>query len=323
MREVPTALVQLLSENRVGVPLDLGICGGSFSEVEVSIEALPLVSTHRGYRLVGDRDWFLKLYRSPRMGAEREVRILGHLAGVGCVPEFGGAIVEREPAGAGAVLGMIQRWESGANLWAVLEKGGVDSLGAFDGASLGRSLRELHRAMACIGVDAVSADGGLGTLEDEMRQSLLSVEEAVIERWIDTLRDLRGTGFLADGTSVIHGDMHLGQVLLTGEGRHLFFDFEGEPHVNVVGGGLVGECPLRDVAGMLRSFGYLGDALGCADPIRAMKATFLEGYFPDGMCERDERLLKAFCVQRAFREWLYERAHRPDWAQRPLRVPLF
>ena len=91
----------------------------------------------------------------------------------------------------------------------------------------------------------------------------------------------------------------------------------------LAGGGLVGECPLRDVAGMLRSFGYLGDALGCADPIRAMKATFLEGYYPDGMCERDERFLKAFCVQRAFREWLYERAHRPDWAQRPLRVPLF
>jgi len=135
----------------------------------------------------------------------------------------------------------------------------------------------------------------------------------------------------------IHGDLHLGQFLL-GDAGWFVLDFEGEP-VRPVAERLAAASPLRDVAGMVRSFHYAArtglaergrdvDAelvdLADAWETRAVEA-YLAGYhhvegvdelLPAADADRD-RVLRAFELDKAIYEVIYELAHRPDWVDIP------
>ncbi|MGL4172759.1 MAG: 1,4-alpha-glucan branching protein GlgB [Actinomycetota bacterium] len=128
----------------------------------------------------------------------------------------------------------------------------------------------------------------------------------------------------------IHGDLHLGQIL-DGGGRGLvLIDFEGEP-LRPLGQRSSLDSPLRDVAGMLRSFDY---AAGRAAPSRAPAGTLPRGtswvqVTQDAFCEgyaeeagRDPRsqplLLAALQLEKAVYEAVYESTNRPDWLPIPL-----
>lgn len=123
----------------------------------------------------------------------------------------------------------------------------------------------------------------------------------------------------------VHGDYHLGQVLLAQDGWKLL-DFEGEPGGEIAGR-VVPDHPLRDVAGMLRSFAYAA-ALGgaAADPEAVAgwqvecEAAFLRGYTESGAAdpEADEAILVAYTVDKAAYEAVYEKRNRPDWLEIPL-----
>jgi maltose alpha-D-glucosyltransferase/alpha-amylase len=140
-----------------------------------------------------------------------------------------------------------------------------------------------------------------------------------------------------------HGDFHLGQVLYTGR-DFVIIDFEGEP-ARPLGERRIKRSPLRDVAGMLRSFDYAGatalrapwaDHLGAPHEViehwvAAWRAwvsnAFLAGYL-DAMSDGgllpptdDERvrLLFAHLLDKAVYELGYELDHRPDWIQTPVR----
>ena len=121
----------------------------------------------------------------------------------------------------------------------------------------------------------------------------------------------------------IHGDLHLGQVLHLPDGTWAIIDFEGEPlrplaersHLDV---------PLRDVAGMLRSFSYvagaLPDAPGVLEWAGACRSAFLDGY--SERADLDVRvnpvLLDAFELDKALYETVYEARNRPSWLSVPV-----
>jgi maltokinase len=127
-----------------------------------------------------------------------------------------------------------------------------------------------------------------------------------------------------------HGDYHLGQVMLTHRGW-VILDFEGEP-ARTLPERRQKRSPLRDVAGMLRSFSYVaaaGDILGTRtmpeDWESRARAAFLEGYFrevdpallPPGQ-ESTEKLLSVFELEKAVYELNYEINNRPDWVGIPV-----
>jgi maltose alpha-D-glucosyltransferase/alpha-amylase len=142
-----------------------------------------------------------------------------------------------------------------------------------------------------------------------------------------------------------HGDLHLGQVLRTGS-DFVFVDFEGEP-ARSLGERRLKRSPLRDVAGMIRSFDYAADvglsdltergAVGPADTPRLTRwvrfwrrwvaSAFLRAYLqpmadsglvPTAAVELDV-LLRFMLLEKAVYELGYELDNRPAWAPIPIR----
>jgi len=135
----------------------------------------------------------------------------------------------------------------------------------------------------------------------------------------------------------IHGDLHLAQVLLADAGWFVL-DFEGEPVRPVVERVRV-SSPLRDVAGIVRSFHYAvrtgiaergrdvdPELLDLADQWESRAADeFWRGYqsvtgidrlLPAPTADR-ESLRRAFELDKAIYEIIYELSHRPDWVDIP------
>jgi maltose alpha-D-glucosyltransferase/alpha-amylase len=129
----------------------------------------------------------------------------------------------------------------------------------------------------------------------------------------------------------LHGDLHLGQVLVT-QDDFVIVDFEGEP-ARPFAQRRMKSSPLRDVAGMLRSFSY---ATHAADPgggerlaqwERGVKRGFLDGYLAasgglasvPGDRATLEAMLDLCLLEKALYELRYELDNRPDWVAIPLR----
>jgi maltose alpha-D-glucosyltransferase/alpha-amylase len=140
----------------------------------------------------------------------------------------------------------------------------------------------------------------------------------------------------------IHGDFHLGQILVVQNDVHII-DFEGEP-AKPLKARRAKASPLRDVAGLLRSFDYAAaatvsnrpptsptlderqlDLLGqfttaASEAFRkAYHAVLAEAPHPWIDVESEERLLRMFLIEKAAYEICYEAANRPAWIAFPLR----
>ena len=127
-----------------------------------------------------------------------------------------------------------------------------------------------------------------------------------------------------------HGDLHLGQTMLA-ESGWVILDFEGEPARSLPERRRK-RSPLRDVAGMLRSFAYVVSAAAQQRDVAVPKgweerarAAFLEGYheavdpslLPTGEAA-GHRLLQIFELEKAVYELGYELNNRPDWVGIPV-----
>ena len=127
----------------------------------------------------------------------------------------------------------------------------------------------------------------------------------------------------------IHGDLHLGQVLRSGD-QWLIFDFEGEP-LRRLAQRREKQSPLKDVAGMLRSFAYADATVEreghpATDRVVRIRQAFLAGY-TDAVRGTDlvpatpedfAGFLDAFEVEKLLYEIRYELTNRPDWARIPI-----
>lgn len=139
----------------------------------------------------------------------------------------------------------------------------------------------------------------------------------------------------------VHGDYHLGQVLVTKDGRLLVVDFEGEPHRPAFEREAK-HSPLKDVAGMLRSLNYATGVVASALDVQAVaesrrwldhwereaRSRFLIAYrqaianaaVPIAP-ERDDEFAKSLVAletDKALYEVRYELSSRPDWAWLPI-----
>ena len=127
-----------------------------------------------------------------------------------------------------------------------------------------------------------------------------------------------------------HGDLHLGQTLRTPD-RWVVLDFEGEPARPLIERRRK-RSPLRDVAGMLRSFAYAATAASLLkgatvpeDWESTARERFLNGYFTEvdaGLLPASEagirQLLAIYELEKAVYELRYELNNRPDWVPIPV-----
>jgi maltose alpha-D-glucosyltransferase / alpha-amylase len=229
---------------------------------------------------------------------------------------------------------------------------------------LGRRTADLHRTMAGIEREGFGIQQYGRDELDKLVRDLKSHAARVLEMARDrraTLRDATATrvdALLAQADAVdtaierllsiedagkrirTHGDFHLGQVLEV-DGDVFFIDFEGEP-ARPIAERRLPQSPLRDVAGMIRSFGYAARAgfktLLEANPESApilepwitgwelhAAAAYVSAYLkniedsgllPTGT-NRD-LLLRAFLLDKALYELSYELNNRPDWVDIPV-----
>jgi maltokinase len=149
----------------------------------------------------------------------------------------------------------------------------------------------------------------------------------------EEVRDrLRMLGHQSAGGRLIrhHGDYHLGQTLLEPDGW-VILDFEGEPARSLPERRRK-RSPLRDVAGMLRSFAYAASGMelmrGREAPPgweKAARGAFLAGYLdtvepallPAGEAAIS-KLLSVYELEKAVYELRYELNNRPDWVAIPV-----
>jgi maltose alpha-D-glucosyltransferase/alpha-amylase len=192
---------------------------------------------------------------------------------------------------------------------------------------------EIRKNLAALRKHAKKAPEGLA--EDIGR--LLAAKEVLIAR-TRALAALPPSG----GRSRIHGDFHLGQVLLC-QDDVLIVDFEGEPKRSLKERRMK-SSPLRDVAGMVRSFDYLawmaldrrrevvGETLEAErrrarlwrdQATQAFVDAYLDGVSGTSSHPTDEKttqgLLELFVIQKAVYEIGYEAANRPAWVTIPVR----
>jgi maltokinase len=201
---------------------------------------------------------------------------------------------------------------------------------------LGATVAEVHTVLAgAFATVPLDLPGLAATMKERLAVAtgvvpeLAAHAEALTERF-----DAVAT--LAPGLAQrIHGDLHLGQTLRTSLGWKLV-DFEGEP-AKELAERVLPDSPWRDVAGMIRSFGYAATAVArdletgqedanqigyragewVAHNVRA----FLDGYTDArGVpISADERiLLDAYVADKAVYEATYEARNRPDWLVIPL-----
>jgi maltose alpha-D-glucosyltransferase / alpha-amylase len=233
-------------------------------------------------------------------------------------------------------------------------------------ATLGRRTAEMHLALASESTDAAfvpepftAVDLAVLTSQASLQaqQALDALTTSIVtlpadvqtsaqallqsrNTLLDRIRSAARPEFVASKIRV-HGDYHLGQVLWCEE-DFVILDFEGEP-ARPIEERRLKQSPLKDVAGMVRSFSYAayaglfvhtkprGDFEQVEPWARIWHLTaasaFLRAYFtaadgalfiPGAESQRDA-LLELFVLEKALYELDYELNNRPDWVRIPLR----
>ena len=315
--------------------------------------------------VIGER-LLLKIYRRLQSGRHPELDMGRFLTEVAAFPHaaplIGTLEYENEEEGTVTVLAVVQGFiahqiDGWRYVQEMLQQRRMDHRFAL---MLGRRIGELHQALAqttgdpAFDPESMTAtdlsawlsliQGELATTLDRLRSAWRQLPESaqsLADRLLKSRPALMAqlekpesiTGCVVK--TRIHGDLHLGQVLIAG-GEVVIIDFEGEPARN-----LDRRCdkqlPLRDVAGMLRSFNYAAQTARSSRSDDAAFANFIANWeqhactdFLAGYAEtvdsthaadstQNRVLLKWCLLEKACYELHYELDNRPDWIAIPMR----
>ena len=320
-----------------------GAAAGSDGTVEVR----PVGVEQSNSSVVFGDELILKVFRRLEPGVNPELELLrflserdfAHIAPLAGWYEYAGRLVY-------ATLATLQEYLGGAREgWALC----LDDLDGFVARArdLGVVTGRLH---TCLGSDAGNPDFAPEEPSSENLSLLTATVDEEIERMFveldaddpslgllagrgqDVRERLQALSHIGTGGRLIrtHGDFHLGQTMLTERGW-VILDFEGEPARSLPERRRK-RSPLRDVAGMLRSFAYAASAAELQRGARApegweqrTREAFLGGYFesidsallPAGQ-DAIGKLLSVFELEKAVYELRYELNNRPDWVGIPV-----
>ncbi|MEV4315723.1 aminoglycoside phosphotransferase [Actinocrispum sp. NPDC049592] len=319
-------------------------------ELEQGLRGRAVTSEQSNTSLIYGQQYILKLFRKLSAGPNPDLQMHLALRSVGCehIAQPLGWIADEE--GDRPTLGMLQQFlADAADGWAMATASVRDlmaeaDLHAFEvggdfageahrlGAAVAAVHADLARALDSRPVQAGEVDGAVDAMHRRLDTVLAVVPE--LAEYETPLRTAFDSARGVDGgvpIQHVHGDLHLGQVLRTVNGW-LLIDFEGEPAAPL-SERTAPRSPLRDVAGMLRSFDYAAHQLLVGQPedhqlaVRARewsdrnRGAFCDGYAevsPNGDPREHEVLLRALELDKAVYEVSYEHANRPDWVQIPL-----
>lgn len=297
--------------------------------------------------------FFFKLYRRLLPGIHPEVEIMEQLdrKRSGVSPQLYGTCYYADATGKHYTLGILEERATGMqDAWAyfnsVMDTPCAEALGTAT-AKMHRALRGLpgtpaqnpeipfdkleHLLNSAVAADAVSATDAVSadiSAGNEMRK-LAEKVKATLPKLKRMAKDAFGapTGSELFTPQRIHGDYHLGQVLVSAADFKIL-DFEGEPTRSLEYRRAL-RSPLVDVAGMLRSFQYAGATSGF--DCTACEKAFLEGYaqaahVDAGNAQIDldtlERAATPYILAKAVYEACYELEFRPGWFHIPARALL-
>jgi maltokinase len=313
-------------------------------------EARQITAEQSNTSIVFDDDLILKVFRRVEAGINPELELLRFLTehGFENIAQLAGwyVYVGRQMD---ATLGILQRFVSGGeDGWeralAAIETGDESFLETL--RRLGEVTGHMHTLLGSDTADPNfcpedTSGESLGlltaTVDEEIESIFMDLPDDVpelepirgrgeeVRERLRVLTNLGGTGRVIRH----HGDFHLGQTLWSDD-RWLILDFEGEPARSLPERRRK-RSPLRDVAGMLRSFAYAASAalvLRGAEPPADWEARareeFLDGYratidqslVPSGTSM--DKLLRVFELEKAVYELRYELNNRPDWVRIPV-----
>ena len=333
------------SSGRVGT-----LAGTAISELE-SLTGLPIGADQSNTSVVYGDAYILKSFRRLAPGVNPDLEITRVLAEGGSphvAPPVGWieGLLGDEPTTMAVCSQFLRSGSEGwklalASVRDLFAEGDLhaDEVGgdfAAESERLGVATAEVHAMLADRLPSRLSSRE---ELVDSAERMLAQLDEAVtvvkellplaveLRAVFQALPDASGEGVLAQR---IHGDFHLGQVLRVDSGWVLL-DFEGEP-ARALSERVKLASPLRDIAGMLRSFDYasrflLQDrvdygnlAYRAEEWAQRNREAFCDGYAAAaGYDPRDAaQLLRTFELDKAVYEVLYEARHRPSWVTIPL-----
>jgi maltokinase len=320
------------------------------AHVETDLRSLVLTGEQSNTSLVYGEQSILKLFRRLTPGVNPDLEVSSALARLGS-PHVAQPLgwIEMDLDATVTTLAILSKYlRTASDGWSLAETSVRDLYagdarradqagGDFAGEAhrLGAATAEVHRDLAdAFGVDELTPDA-VTEMALQMCRRLDTAVAAVPElrRHTDAVRAVFDDLAKLDGpmpVQRIHGDFHLGQVVRT-ESGWIVLDFEGEP-ARPLDQRRAFSSTLRDVAGMLRSFDYAARAQLIGHPYRDTlnsrardwtrrnRAAFCEGYSEASGADprAKETTLRAFELDKAVYEVVYEARHRPSWLPIPL-----
>jgi maltokinase len=355
---VPALARELVHLVRSGKPQPAGDGTIEFHQVEGFAglgrelgTARSIESEQSNSSVVFDEELILKVYRRLEPGINPELEMLRFLTerGFANAPALGGwhSYIGRPLE---ATLGIVQEFvPGGLDGWELALDELAEAPDRFLGRlpRLGRVTGEMHSVLASEPADPTFSPEqpsleSLGLLtasvDEEIARVFLELPEEVeslapiLGRGEEVRERLRMLTHAGTTGRIIrhHGDFHLGQTLWAAD-DWIVLDFEGEPARSLPERRRK-RSPLRDVAGMLRSFAYAASAVemlrGATAPPgweERARAEFLDAYLevvdqtivPAGR-EAFDKLLSVFELEKAVYELRYELNARPDWLPIPV-----